>query len=154
MSSKKLTIIKNSDFVKRFEEVCDTSQPADVARFLSISYQTAKNYLQGRLPDSNVLRVISERTPYSIHWLLTGSGEKLVGVSSEKKDTDILSDALRAFIRSECTKIVGELLNDQIINQKQPDTTIPQTRIVVLTPDKIKEEKVLEESDILSAEHN
>ncbi len=153
MSSRKLTITKNSDFVERFKEVCESSQPSDVARFLNISYQSAKNYLQGRLPDPNVLRVISERTPYSIHWLLTGSGEKYVGINGEKKDTDILSDALRAFIRRECTEIVGELLNDQINNQKQPDTTTPQSRIVVLTPDKIKEEKVLEESDIPSIEH-
>ena len=153
MSSKKLTITKNSDFVKRFEEVCDTSQPADVARFLNISYQTAKNYLQGRLPDSNVLRLISERTPYSIHWLLTGRGEKFAEINAEKRDIDILSDALRAFIRRECTEIVGELLNDQINNKKQSDTTTPQSRIVVLTPDKIKEEKVLEESDIPSIEH-
>ncbi len=153
MPDKKLTITKNADFVKRFVEVCDTSQPADVARFLNISYQTAKNYLQGRLPDSNVLRVISERTPYSIHWLLTGGGEKFVGADSEKKDTDILSDALRAFIRHECAEIVGELLNDQINNQKHPETTTPQTRIVVLTPDKISEEKVLEDSDVPSAEY-
>lgn len=154
MSSSKLTINKNSAFVERFKEVCESSQPSDIARFLNISYQSAKNYLQGRLPDSNVLQIISERTPYSIHWLLTGNGEKHVGINSEKKDTDILSDALRAFIRRECTEIVGELLNDQINNQKQPDTTIPQTRIVVLTPDKIKEEKVLEESDVLSPEHH
>lgn len=153
MSSKKLTITKNSDFVKRFVEVCDTSQPADVARFLNISYQTAKNYLHGRLPDSNVLRIISERTPYSIHWLLTGSGEKFVEADSEKKDADILSDALRAFIRRECTEIVGELLYQQTNDQKHSDTTTPQTRIVVLTPDKIKEEKILEDSDVFSAEH-
>ena len=150
MSSNKITIIKNLDFVERFEEVCGSSQPADVARFLNISYQTAKNYLQGRLPDSNVLRIISERTPYSIHWLLTGRGEKFAEINKEKRDTDILSDALRTFIRRECTKIVGELLN----NQKQPDAVIPQTRVVVLTPDKVKEEKVLDESDVLSIEHN
>lgn len=149
MSSKKITIIKNLDFVKRFEEVCGTSQPADVARFLNIPYQTAKNYLQGRLPDSSVLKLISERTPYSIHWLLTGRGEKFVETVKAEKDTDILSDALRAFIRRECAKIVGELLNDQ----KQPDAAIPQPRVIYLTPDKIKEEKTLEESDVLSVEN-
>ncbi|HEY0658020.1 MAG TPA: helix-turn-helix domain-containing protein [Pyrinomonadaceae bacterium] len=150
MSSKKITIIKNLDFVKRFEEVCGTSQPADVARFLNISYQTAKNYLQGRLPDSNVLRLISKRTPYSIHWLLTGHGEKFAEINKQEKDTDILSDALRAFIRRECAQVVGELLN----NQKQPDAAISQPRIVLLTPDKIKEEKVSEESDVFSIKNS
>ena len=143
MSSKKKAIVQNKDFIERFTEVCGTDQPSDAARLLNISYQAAKNYLQGRLPDANILRAISKRTPYSIHWLLTGQGEKFVEHSEEKKDTNILTDALRAIIREECTQIISELLNVQ----NQSETTIPQPRTVVLTPDKIKEEKVLEESD-------
>lgn len=146
MSSKKTAIAQNKDFIERFTEVCGTNQPSNAARLLNISYQAAKNYFQGRLPDPNVLRTISERTPYSIHWLLTGRGEKFAEHNDEKKDTNILTDALRTIIREECTQIISEFLNVQ----KQSETTIPQPRIVVLTPDKIKEEKVLEDSDASS----
>jgi hypothetical protein len=68
-----------TEFVERFIEVCGTSEPSKVQKLLDVSYQAAKNYLQGRLPDSYVLKTISERTPYSINWLLTGQGEKFAG---------------------------------------------------------------------------
>ena len=100
---------KMADFTDRLIEVCGSSQPAEIAKLLNISYQAAKNYLEGRLPDSNVLIVIAERTPYSIGWLLTGRGEKLVN----KKDALILSDEIRGFIKSECVKIIGEILEGQ-----------------------------------------
>jgi transcriptional regulator with XRE-family HTH domain len=147
MSSKKITIVENFEFVERFREVCGSDQPADVARLLNISYQAAKNYLQGRLPDTNVLRAISEQTPYSIHWLLTGQGSKFVELEAEKKDTDIFSDALRAFVRKECVKVLGELLE----KQNQSAEPASKGKVVVLTPDKIKEEKILEENEILSS---
>ena len=68
--------IEKNRFVERFVEICGTSEPARVQRLLNISYQAAKNYLLGRLPDATVLKAIAEKTPYSIHWLLTGNGEK------------------------------------------------------------------------------
>jgi transcriptional regulator with XRE-family HTH domain len=138
MSSKNLTNVENSDFVARFIEVCGSSQPAEIARLLNISYQAAKNYLQGRLPDSNVLMSIAEQTPYSIHWLLTGNGKKYVEVNVEK-DTLILSDQLIALIKEECRKNVGELLSHSKENA--------QRKVIVLKSEDIKEEKIIQNSD-------
>lgn len=151
MSSKKSKKIENFDFVERFIEVCGGSQPADVARLLNISYQAAKNYLQGRLPDANVLKIISERTPYSIHWLLTGEGKKSVEnnfvennfvENNINEDTLHLSDQMRAFVRRECLEIINEVLN------AQKETA--QQKVVVLTSDNIKEEKITDETSIFS----
>ncbi|MCU1288206.1 MAG: Bacteriophage repressor helix-turn-helix domain [Acidobacteria bacterium] len=147
MSSKKIQNLENVDFIKRFTEVCGSSKPACVARLLGVSYQAAKNYLRGRSPEAKILRRISEQTPYSIHWLLTGRGEKFAEANAEKKDTDILTGALRAFLKEECRQIIGEILNEQ----NQSERAIKQSRTVVLTPDMIKEEKVLEESENLSS---
>jgi len=141
MPSRKVEKIENLEFVGRFSEVCGSSQAADIKRLLGVSYQAAKNYLEGRLPDSNVLTVIAERTPYSIHWLLTGQGEKFVE-NSPREDTLLLSGKLREFVRHECREIVNEMLSSQNENA--------QFKTVALSAEKIKEEKVMEETATFS----
>jgi len=120
--------------------MCGSSQPAYIARLFNISYQAAKNYLNGRLPDSNVLLAISRQTPYSIHWLLTGQGKKFVEISI-KQDTLPLSDQLREFVRRECRELINEILNSE-------ENTHAKT--VVLTSEQIMEEKVMEETATFS----
>lgn len=134
MSSKNLTKVEEAEFIKRLIEVCGSSQPAEIARLLNVSYQAAKNYLLGRLPDTNVLLTISERTPYSLHWLLTGRGAKLAE-DIEKKGKEVFSDEMRAFVRRECLAVLNEISSGQ--------TSIVPPKIVVLSPEKIKEEKVM-----------
>lgn len=132
MRSQNLTKIENSEFVKRFTEVCGTSKPAEISRLLGVTYQAAKNYLQGRLPEAKVLRVISERTPYSIDWLLTGKGKKFAR-NTGKEDKEIFTDQMRAFVRQEILDVVNEVLG----SQKEP----VQQKVVVLQPKKVKVEK-------------
>ena len=144
MSSENFRKKVNIDFAARLVEVCGSSQPRDVARILKVSYQAAKNYLNGRLPDSSVLLIIAEKTPYSIHWLLTGRGDKFVETGKLRESTFLASDALRTFVRNECLQIVGEILHSQI----QPAETDSSTRIVVLTADKIREEKIAETAPV------
>ena len=141
MSSKKLEILENISFIERFVEVCGSNQPNDIARLLNISYQAAKNYLQGRLPDTKVLITISEKTPYSINWLLTGQGDKFAK-DSLNRDAVLLSDQMRTFVREICLEVIGEMLSAQM------DST--QQKVVVLTPEKVKEEKILDEFAVLS----
>ena len=131
--------VENINFVDRFTEACGSSQAADIARLLNISYQAAKNYLEGRLPDSSVLIAIAEETNYSIHWLLTGQGDKFVE-NALREDTLLLSGKLREFVRRECRELINEALSNEAA---QPKT-------VVLTSEKIKEEKVLDKADTFS----
>jgi len=125
-------------FIARFAEVCGTSEPAKIQRLLDISYQAAKNYLQGRLPDSYVLRTIAERTPYSINWLLTGNGEKLVS-NSIPEDTPLSARQIRDLIRSECVEVINELLANRESTQQ---------KVVVLQSHSLKSEKVKEPSSV------
>ena len=125
-------------FVERFVEVCGTSEPAKIQRLLDISYQAAKNYLQGRLPDSYVLRTIAQRTPYSINWLLTGEGEKLVSRSIEE-NTPLSAGQIRDLVRSECVEVINEILGSREATQQ---------KIVVLQSGSLKSEKVKESSVI------
>lgn len=121
-------------FITRFVEVCGTSEPAKIQRLLNISYQAAKNYLRGRLPDAAVLRTIAERTPYSIHWLLTGHGEKLVGsAESGIQDTPLTARQVRDLVRVECVEVINELMRSRESTQQ---------KVVVLPSDSVKSEKV------------
>ena len=133
MSRRKLKNPENFSFVERFVEVCGSKQPNDIARLLNISYQAAINYLQGRLPDTKVLMAISDKTPYSINWLLTGEGEKFVK-EPLNQDALMVSDQMRTFVRQICLEVLGEMLSTQNDSAQQ--------KIVVLTSEKIKEEKI------------
>ena len=126
--------IEKEEFIERFIETCGSSEPAHVQRLLNISYQGAKNYLLGRLPDPAVLKTIAAKTPYSIHWLLTGKGEKLVSNSSYA-GTSIAVDQFRALIRQECVEIINEILGSLIT---------PQPKVVVLQSSKLRSEKIRE----------
>ena len=145
MSSKKSKKSENFLFVERFVEVCGSNQPNEIARLLNISYQAAKNYLQGRLPDTKVLMTICEKTSYSLNWLLTGTGEKFMKTSLNQ-DTLLLSDQMRTMVREICVEVVGEMLS----TSNNP----AQQKIVVLSSEKIKEEKVLNESAVLSENYD
>lgn len=136
MSRRNLTIIENSGFIKRFIEVCGSSQPVEVSQLLNISYQAATNYLNGRLPEARVLLVISRLTPYSIHWLLTGEGKKFVE-DKQTRDTRLLTDEMKTLVREICVEVMDELAAAPIENLK--------SRSVILTSDDIKSEKVLGE---------
>jgi len=125
-------------FIERFTEVCGTSEPAKIQRLLDISYQAAKNYLQGRLPDSYVLRTIAQRTPYSINWLLTGDGEKFVS-APVAEDTPLSTRQIRDLIRSECVEVINEVLGSREATQQ---------KVVVLQSGSLKSEKVKESSAV------
>lgn len=95
MSSKHSTNVK--DFSRRLAESLGTDEPAEISRRLGISYQAAKNYLDGRLPSAEVLIAIAEQTDYSLNWLLTGSGAKKT--ASENAERDSLPREFELIIR-------------------------------------------------------
>ena len=130
-------------FITRFVEVCGTSEPAKIQRLLDISYQAAKNYLQGRLPDSYVLRTIAQRTPYSINWLLTGDGEKFVS-APVAEDAPLTARQIRNLIRSECVEVINEVLASRESTQQ---------KVVVLQSGSLKSEKVKEASTVSEHEN-
>ncbi len=134
---------KVKEFAKRFIEVCGTRHPTKIAGTLNISYQAAKNYLDGRLPDSKTLLKISDKTPYSIHWLLTGRGEKFVGQTYDSK-LDHFLENLKAEDSSDFLPKFGIFLDEFMKNRH---TSIYSPKTVILTPDKIRKEKVKEKEN-------
>lgn len=104
-------------FVRRFEEACGSDKAAVVARLLNISYQTARNYLDGRLPQADMLIHISDRTSCSIDWLLTGRGKKfLEGLAPE--DTPVLPRQIESFVRRICVEVINAELSKRPVEPK------------------------------------
>jgi len=76
MSSENSTKETNLAFIFRLKELFGTDEPAVIQRKLGVNYQSAKNYLHGRKPNSEVLEKIVEVTDVSLNWLLLGQGPK------------------------------------------------------------------------------
>lgn len=140
MSNHQQKYFDTESFIKRFKELCGTSKPAEVARFLDISYQASKNYLQGRLPDTQTLIHISEKTNCSIDWLLFGIGKKIFD-DDLHGDTLQVSDQLLSLIRKECEQVFAGFLANQTETAKE--------KVFVLNRKDIKEEKLIDETPIL-----
>lgn len=130
---------KNSEFVARFIEACGTSEPAKITRLLNIPYQTVKNYLDGRFPQSNILILISKRTSCSIDWLLTGRGKKFADDPREE-DTLISPGQFEASVRRICVEVINEFSGRQ---ESQP-------KIVRLQSSELMSEKVMDETKTLT----
>ena len=125
----------NTEFASRFADICGSSEAAKVQRLLNIPYQSAKNYLNGRLPQAEVLILISERTGCSIDWLLTGRGKKFL--SGHATPDTPLSAGQIASVRSICV---------EVINEMNGNTGPAQPRIVRLQSSELMSEKVPDEA--------
>lgn len=134
--------MKNAGFSERFVEACGTSKPAKIQRLLNISYQAAKNYVEGRLPSSEVLLTISERTPYSIDWLLTGRGKKFAD-SVVTTDTPLPTGQMETFVRRICVEVINEMTAKHESAQR---------KVVVLQSSEVLSEKVAGEPVTLTRE--
>src|SRR5437868_14576535 len=112
MSSNKPKFPINRGFISRFVEVCGTDQPMKVQRLLNISHQAVRNYLTGRLPDTNHLLLIAEKTPYSVHWLLTGRGKKFVDPPLNE-DTPLSTHQFGELIRQVKAEVMNEIAGER-----------------------------------------
>ena len=137
MSSRKLNIFEKKEFIERFTEVCGTSEPSEISRLLDISYQAARNYLEGRLPDAGVLLAIAEKTPFSIHWLLTGRGDKLAD-NTENAEEKIFFEKMCEASKEGCTIAIKEAFGENL------DTPLPKT--VSLDKFDLRSEKTTEKT--------
>ena len=124
----------NTDFASRLADVCGTTEAAKIQRLLNIPYQSAKNYLNGRVPQPQVLVLISDRTGCSIDWLLTGRGKKFLH-GHVSTDTPLSAGQI-ASVRSICVEVINEMNG----------TTKPsESRIVRLQSSDLMSEKVPDE---------
>jgi len=108
MSNTTSTNVKK--YIERLTETLQSAEPAEISRRLGISYQAAKNYLEGRLPSAEVLTLIAEQTDYSLNWLLTGKGAKKTAVEKDTGESPAMRElelVVRRMVREELTRKKG-----------------------------------------------
>ncbi len=98
-----------STFGKRFLEAFGDKQKGEIADILGVSAAAVTNYLQGRIPDEEKLRKISDFTNCSIHWLITGEGEKYLNPGRHINLDVTFRELVRELIREEIGAPVQEL---------------------------------------------
>lgn len=94
MSTVKLLINehKRSPFGYRLKEAFQGAPNKEIAKRLGISNSAVTTYMLGRIPPAEMLIEISRLTSFSIHWLITGEGEKLVNPIKEKAHTILVTN--------------------------------------------------------------
>ena len=75
------------EFGQRLRKAFSNAKNAEIARQLDVSEPAVKNYIAGRVPDADKLRLISNLTKCSLHWLLTGEGNQFVPEVVEELST-------------------------------------------------------------------
>jgi hypothetical protein len=141
MSSDELEIAEKNKFIERFIEACGSDEPAEIKRLLNVSYPAARNYLDGRIPRGRILLKIAANTDYSLHWLLTGIGEKVVPREPSIRDTPIPPAVTLESVREICVQVVSAELDRRLS---------AEPKIFVLPTDQVKSEKAMEISDAFS----
>ena len=133
-------MIYDPEFAIRLADICGTGKAANVQRLLNIPYQSAKNYLNGRLPRTDALIRIAQITGCTIDWLLTGEGKKF------RTDARLLGAPISAgqfdeSVRKICVEVINEmngktetahprivrLQSSEVLSEKVPDEVIAST---------------------------
>ncbi|MEP7212645.1 MAG: hypothetical protein ABI791_06200 [Acidobacteriota bacterium] len=83
------------------------------------------------MPEPKILLRLAEYTPYSLHWLLTGEGEKLA--CDNAAEAFIPAREIKALIREGCAEVINEVL----VRRGEP-------KVVVLDRERIRIERVYE----------
>jgi chromosome partitioning protein len=95
MSTSNLLLVnqhRRSPFGYRLKEAFQEIPNKEIARKLGVSNSAVTTYMLGRVPPAELLTEISRLTDCSIHWLITGEGEKFVNpeISRAEKRTDTI----------------------------------------------------------------
>ncbi|MBK6589883.1 MAG: helix-turn-helix domain-containing protein [Acidobacteria bacterium] len=73
--------MEKSTFGERLRLAFGNAKYAQIAAKMGVSEATVKVYMAGRVPDDKKLVKISKLTNCSLHWLLTGEGDRFVSGS-------------------------------------------------------------------------
>ncbi len=121
--------------------MCGSSNPRVVAGFAGVSYNAAKNYLNGRIPEGKVLLSLAEKSPISIHWLLTGDGDKFVN-AADKTDAEMLASILSELADPSLLRKVFEVVSEDRIEASRTNEPVrPGRRVISINPGGIRQER-------------
>jgi transcriptional regulator with XRE-family HTH domain len=102
------------DFGHRLRTAFGSAKRTEIAKILNVSEAAVKNYLAGRVPDSEKLLLIAKATNCNLHWLLTGEGDRNARVPEHPKQQPVKEDPviqrLREIVREELSLLRPEII--------------------------------------------
>lgn len=114
---------KLSTFGQRLLEAFGDDVPkGKIAEVLGVKASAVSNYLQDRIPDADKLQAVSDFTNCSIHWLITGEGEKFLNSEKKVNLDDTFREIVRDMIREEIESVEknrAEIRGENIKNEKE-----------------------------------
>ncbi|HMV87638.1 MAG TPA: helix-turn-helix domain-containing protein [Blastocatellia bacterium] len=158
---------------QRLQEVFNTTNSAEIARQLGLERQTLYRWRDGRnIPSLENLYEITKCTNVSLHWLLTGEGEKYVAQSGTlvpKKlallETAVDTAPAPALIpeigqptgqhRLKLVPLLGTVKNQRIVKEKSsvlvPNSLVDEASVLLRIEGEDLQEEGLQDGDILIA---
>jgi DNA-binding phage protein len=88
---------KYPDLFNRILEACQVKNANQAAVKLGLNRKSVYQWRDGGLPEIDTLLEISRQTKHSIHWLLTGKGERLVGDSESDTPENLMAQISAMF---------------------------------------------------------
>ncbi len=93
-----------------------------IAEVLDVRLFAVTNHLQDRIPDTEKLQPVSAFTNCSIHWLITGEGEKFLNAEKKVNIDDTFRDIVREIVCQEITLVEknrGETRGEDVKKEKE-----------------------------------
>jgi len=122
-----MKLVEPSAFGKRlleiFEDAGEKNPKSKIAEVLGVKPSAVTNYLQDRIPDADKLRQISNFTKCSIHWLITGEGEKYINVEKKVNLEETIREVVREIVREEISNR-AEIPGKNLKNEKEKKNSI------------------------------
>lgn len=159
---------------KRIQEAFGTTNSAEIARQLGFERQNVYRWRDGRgLPTTEALLKIHQCTEISLHWLLTGEGEKYVGKSGTfvPKKLALVESAVDTAPapalmipeigqptgqhRLKLVPLLGTISNQRIVEEKSsvlvPNSLVEDASVLLKIQGEDLREEGLQDGDILIA---
>jgi transcriptional regulator with XRE-family HTH domain len=113
---------KLSAFGERLLEAFADVPKGKIAEVMQVKASAISNYLYGRIPDADKLKRISEFTNCSIHWLITGEGEKLVNSDKPINLDETFREVVREIVSAELdSRNVARIPAQNVKNEKEKE---------------------------------
>ncbi len=126
-----------TSFGERLLDIFGDVPKGNIAKVLGVKPSAVTNYLQDRVPDGDKLKRISDFTNCSIHWLITGEGEKYLNSNKQINLDETFRAVVREIIREELSRTNWE----KVIGDLEREDQMPVASLGKVNDDAVKAKK-------------
>lgn len=144
----KTSVALQLTFADRLRKLFPGASVAEIARVLEVPHATVRNYFQDRLPATDILIKLADKTSVSLNWLLTETGAMFVTNHAEVEPGEVpvyLGPKEQAYIR-DLAKASGQEFAEEVRG-----LVIEQLKIMGMVASKVEESNLVFFGDAVRA---